>query len=185
MDPTAHLQRLLGNLIRLGTIAEVDHVAARCRVSSGDLLTAPLPWLSARAGSTAVDWDAPALGEQVLVLSPGGDLCAGIVLRGLYSDAVPAPSDQPGLHTVHFDDGAVIEYDRQAHALRALLPEGATATLTAPGGFAITGDVAIDGNVSVTGRVDVTDDVVADGISLTGHLHGNVASGSAKTGAPE
>ncbi|WMR36092.1 phage baseplate assembly protein V, partial [Metapseudomonas otitidis] len=45
MNDFATLARLLENLIRLGTIAEVDHAAARVRVQSGQLLTGWLPWL--------------------------------------------------------------------------------------------------------------------------------------------
>ena len=52
------LLRLIHNLIRLGTIAEVDHARARVRVQSGELLTNWLPWIEARAGTTR-DWDPP------------------------------------------------------------------------------------------------------------------------------
>lgn len=57
------LLRLVHNLIRLGTIAEVDHSHAQVRVQSGELLTNWLPWLEARAGTTRT-WSAPTVGEQ-------------------------------------------------------------------------------------------------------------------------
>ncbi|HCE7062829.1 phage baseplate assembly protein V, partial [Pseudomonas aeruginosa] len=43
MADFATLSRLIENLIRLGTIAAVDHAAQRVRVLTGDLLTGWLP----------------------------------------------------------------------------------------------------------------------------------------------
>ncbi|WP_417329570.1 phage baseplate assembly protein V [Halomonas cupida] len=113
------LQRLIHNLIRLGTIAEVDHARARVRVQSGELLTNWLPWVEARAGATR-DWDPPTEGEQVAVFSPGGDPAAGFVITGLFSDAHPAPADSSNLWRRVFPDEALIEYDHQAHRLSAV-----------------------------------------------------------------
>jgi phage baseplate assembly protein V len=116
MNNTAELLRLINNLVRLGTIAEVDHDAARVRVQIGELLTAWLPWLEARAGTTRT-WSPPTVGEQVVVLSPGGDLAAAVVLTGLYQDAHPAPSDDENLIGRWYPDGTRIEYDHDAHRL--------------------------------------------------------------------
>lgn len=183
MDTLAELQRKFTNLIRLGTVAEVDHARARCRVQSGDILTALLPWLAPRAGLTR-DWSAPSPGEQVLLLCPLGDTTQALVLRGVYSQANPAPADDGARHVTQYPDGAVVEYDHAAHALIATLPTGGTAELVATGGITLTGDVRIHGNVAVAGRIDATGDVVGDGISLTTHKHGGVAAGTATTGAP-
>lgn len=43
MNDFAALSRMIENLIRLGTIAAVDHAAQRVRVLTGDLLTGWLP----------------------------------------------------------------------------------------------------------------------------------------------
>lgn len=75
----------LSNAIRLGTVAEVNLATARCRVQVGEMLTDYLPWVVTLAGTTII-WSAPSIGEQVVVLSPAGDLADGLVLRGLYSD---------------------------------------------------------------------------------------------------
>lgn len=47
------------------------------------------------------------------------------------------------------------------------------------------GNVNINGNVNHDGSAVVTGDVVVAGISFTGHKHGGVAAGSAKTSVPE
>lgn len=190
MDKVAELQRLQGNLIRLGTVAQVDLDRALCRVQTGDILTDWLPWLAARAGDT-IEWSAPSPGEQVLLLSPGGDTHGALVLRGIYSNAHPAPAAAAARHLVRFADGAVIEYDHAAHALSAELPAGATAQITADGGVTINGPVTINGDTQVNGDIDLTGtatadvDVLADGISLKSHTHGGVSSGSAVSGPPQ
>lgn len=183
-------ERRIANLIMAGTIASVDHAAARVRVQVGDLLTAPLPWLSSRAGQDRAWWP-PEVGEQVLLLSPSGDPAQGWVLTGAYQDSAPAPSEDPDVCRVAFKDGAVIEYDRKAHKLSASLPAGSTALLVADGGLTIQGPVTIEGDVDVTGEVSVdggvtaSDDVKAGDISLQKHVHGGVQAGGATTGAPQ
>ncbi|WP_256203996.1 phage baseplate assembly protein V [Pseudomonas sp. MOIL14HWK12:I2] len=95
MTDIAALSRLIKNLIRLGTVAEVDHGSlpdkhpARIRVQSGELLTGWLPFTAGRAGTTR-DWDPPPMGEQVLVLSPSGQTAQDIVVTGLFSALIPA-----------------------------------------------------------------------------------------------
>lgn len=190
------LARRIENLIQLGTIAGVDLETARVTVQAGDLLTAPLPWLTVRAGD-AKSWWAPSVGEQVLLLSPGGDPARGVVLPAVYSDANPAPAAAEKLkHTVHAD-GAVVAYDAVAHKLTATLPAGATAELTAPGGVTITGDTTINGKLHTTqdatfdANVDCAQTVTADtdcvggGISLKTHVHTGVTSGGEETGPPQ
>jgi phage baseplate assembly protein V len=183
MTDIAALSRLIENLIRLGTVAEVDHGSlpdkrpARVRVQSGDLLTGWLPWAALRAGTTR-DWDPPTVGEQVLVFSPSGQTAQGIAITGLFSALIPANGDRAGLHRRTYPDGAVVEYDSVAHQLLATLPAGGRVEIVAPGGFKLLGDVDIEGLVTVTR------DVVAAGISLVKHPHSGVQAGNAKTGAP-
>ncbi|ASN71746.1 hypothetical protein 3S12_15 [uncultured Caudovirales phage] len=172
------LLRRLENLIRLGTIAAVDHQAARCTVSTGGLSVPNLPWLALRAGSSS-DWDPPTVGEQCILFSPSGEPALGVALVGLYSQQRPAPSNSATVRRRKYPDGAVIDYDHATHTLSATLPAGGKAELTAPGG------VTILGNVDINGTVTVSADVIAAGISLVNHVHGGVQSGPAKTGAPQ
>ena len=122
------LLRLLQNLIRLGTIAEVKGAKARVRLRP-TLATEWLNWAAPRAGSTRT-WSAPTMGEQVIVFSPGGDLTRGIIVPALYSQEFDAPESSDSIHTTHYADGAVVQYDHAAHALTANLP-GGSATITA------------------------------------------------------
>nr|WP_300306896.1 phage baseplate assembly protein V [Halomonas sp.] len=124
MNNTAELLRLINNLIRFGTIAEVDHgepgKRLPCvRVKIGELLTTWLVWQEARAGTTRT-WCPPTVGEQVLVLAPGGDLAGAAVLPGFFRTQHPAPSNSPDLFHAVMPDGASFEYNHAAHRLHAV-----------------------------------------------------------------
>src|ERR1700749_1277017 len=106
----------LHNLIRVGTIAAVDHARAQCRVKTGELLTDWLCWVSLAAGAVRT-WQPPSLGEQVLLLCPGGELSAGVALCGLYSASYPAPSNEANHYLTQYADGTVIAYDAAHHYL--------------------------------------------------------------------
>ena len=168
------LARRLANVIRAGVIAEVDPAAARVRVRYGEdtaALTGWLPWITPRAGGGDTVWWAPKVLEQVLLLSPSGDLGQAIVLPALFSDSNSAPSGDPDKHLTIYADGAEIAYDQAAHKLKAVLPAGATAEITAPDGVTITGDVMITGDVTIEGGVDASGDIDSGGNVAAG---GNV-----------
>ncbi|WP_099760095.1 phage baseplate assembly protein V [Janthinobacterium sp. 35] len=198
------LLRLLQNLIRLGTIAEVKGAKARVRLGP-TLTTEWLNWATPRAGSTRT-WSAPTVGEQVIVFPPGGDLTRGIIVPGLYSQAFDAPESSPTIHTTRYPDGAVVQYDHAAHSLTATLP-GGTATITADKvtsnapSTICTGDLTIMKNqivngattlnggvnakagaaggvaMAVQGTIKASEDVLAGAISLAKHAHGGDKSG--------
>lgn len=203
------LLRLLLNLVRKGTVQAVDHDKALCRVSTGNLESTWLPWLTQAAGKTAT-WEPPEVGEQIIVLSPGGDLADGVVVRALYADDNIPPSNQPSMHTRLFSDGARIEYDHDGHQLVAELPDGATVLLSSPGSVTVktaTATIEADsatvkadtitldaanthctGNLSVEGDVDAanvtaTTEVKAGAIALTKHSHMEMGDGK-KVGPP-
>jgi phage baseplate assembly protein V len=104
---------------------------------------------------------APSLGEEAVLLCPDGQIGNGVALLGLNNDTAPPPGDTLAELT-EYEDGARIGYDPVTHALTALLPEGASALIEAPGGLTIRGDVTIEG--TLTAR----DDVIGGGKSLKG-----------------
>ena len=183
MARTADPEPLAGELIQLGTVASIDHGAATCTVEIGDLTTGGLPWLAWCAGRIKV-WAPPSTGEQCAVLSPEGDLANGLVLPGLWSDANPAPSSDPDLFLIKFDDGAALSYHFATHTLTVTLPAGGTAFVDAPGGITLNADVQINGNVAVAGKVEASGDVIGNGVSLASHKHTGVSAGGAQTGGP-
>ncbi len=130
------IHRKARNAVRKGSILDVDHANALCRVAIGEtdddgLQTNWIPWIAGTAGATR-EWLPPTKGEQVVLLSPMGDPAQAVALRGFYSNAAPAPDASPNTHTRVYADGARISYDHDAHALVAELPAGATVRIAAP-----------------------------------------------------
>ena len=154
MDITDIIRRI-ENMIRLGSIAEVDLAAVRVRVASGGIVTGWLPWKHARAGTTA-DWDPPTVGEQVIILSPSGDTAVGIVLTGINSKAHPAPSASGDQCLRAYPDGARITYDHKAGALSATgiktakIEASESCTVDCPSST-FTGNVEVMGAMTVNG----------------------------------
>lgn len=190
MNDTSETQRQLANAIRLGTIAELDLAAGKCRVNSGEIKTDFIPWWVPRAGNT-IEWSAPSVGEQVIVLCPGGDTHGAVALRGGYSDGFPAPDSSDTRHLTKHKDGAIIEYDDSTHALKATLPAGATAELTADAGitfngpFTVNGDSQFNGDMGITGTANAQTDVIGGGKSLKNHGHTGVQTGGGVSGPPQ
>ena len=168
------LLRLLQNLIRLGTIAEVKGAKARVRLGP-TLTTEWLKWATRRAGSTRT-WSVPTVGEQVIVFSPGGDLTRGIILPALYSQEFDAPESSPTIHTTHYPDGAVVQYDHADHALTATLP-GGTATITADKVTSNAPSTICTGDLTVMKNLIVKQSTTVEGVTT---LNGGV---NAKAGA--
>lgn len=118
------LERRLSNTIRPGTVLEADYAKARLRVTMGDNTSAWLPWLTSRAGEDRT-WHAPEVGEQVIVIAPGGELSAGYVMPGgVYKTNYPANANKAEISRTTYKDGAILEYDREAHEHLLQLPSG-------------------------------------------------------------
>lgn len=168
----------IGELIRYGTIASVDLATAKCTVRIGDIVTQPIRWLHGAAGGTTgtAIWSPPAVGEQVVLLAPEGDIAAAIALRGVHSVDKP-PAGNAARVLIDFADGAVIAYDPESHTLDVTLPDGATANIVAK-------TLTLTGDLKVTGTITADTDVIAAGKSLKSHRHTGVQAGSVQTGAP-
>jgi phage baseplate assembly protein V len=148
------LQRQIANLVRTGTIAEVDHSAMPplVRVQLTETGTSDWrPYFELRAGNTGT-WNPPTIGEGVVLFSPGGLTEGGFVLPGLPTESRPPPSADPNKTVTKYPDGAVVEYDHDAHALKITLPEGATADVTVPDAITVnckTADVTASESATV------------------------------------
>lgn len=144
--------RRLHNAIRYGVVAEADYTgetagypAIRVDLQDGQLRSDWIPWASLRAGNDRV-WDPPEVGEVVLLLSSSGELGNALALPAVFSDG-NQNGDRSGLHRRTYQDGTVVEYDRDSHTL--------TVDTTDSTGHVVvrTGSVSIQasGQVSITG----------------------------------
>ncbi|HHW3963130.1 phage baseplate assembly protein V [Klebsiella variicola subsp. variicola] len=119
------LLRMLENVVRTGTVTEVDEEKWRVRVQSGGLETTWLRWNAQRAGAFKV-WVPPSVGEQVWFLCLGGNTNAAFIGGSLYSDDNPAPGASRNEMVVTAPDGAMFRYDAEAGALHVAGIKSAT-----------------------------------------------------------
>ena len=170
--------RLIANLVRIGCVIDTDYTQdiPKARVAIGVLITTWLPLLSLRAGNDVCWWPVD-IDEQVLVLSPSGDLAQGVIIGAIHQSKYPANADSNYVHRCNYSDGAVIEYDKKTHCLNVTLPAGGTINMTA--------DVHVTGNINASGNIsDATRSMQADRTIFNSHRHTGVQSGGSSTATP-
>ena len=167
----SELERKLNNIIRVGTVADTDEKTAKVRIDyGGENPTDWLPWVTRRAGKDR-EWWMPEKQEQVLLLSPVGDLAQGIVLPAIYQDLFPPNGNSEDVHRIDYQNGDFIEHNRSTGALT----------------MSMKGQITLDcSKLRIKAEVEQTGgDMTSDGISAQKHIHGGVSPGSAKTKIPE
>ncbi|WP_106495463.1 phage baseplate assembly protein V, partial [Escherichia coli] len=98
------------NLIRTGVVTEVDRENWLCRVKTGELETNWISWLTLRAGN-ARTWWRPSEGEQVVLLSLGGNLETAFALPAVYSNQFALPSTSANACATEHPDCGWFEYE--------------------------------------------------------------------------
>ncbi|MGR1184965.1 phage baseplate assembly protein V [Aeromonas veronii] len=175
------LQSKIDDLIRIGTVTEVR--SGECRVKTKGNHTNWRPYLVLRAGKTRRRMR-PSVGEQVILLSLGGDLRNAFVLAGIYQDEHPEPladDDNGDLDGVEYPDGAVIKYNPTTGELTA---EGIkTATITASVAVKLITPLVECSNLLKAKRV-ISETAKVGDIEVTDHGHTDVQRGSDTSGGP-
>jgi phage baseplate assembly protein V len=189
-EKLTEIMRLITNLIRTGTVSEVDSVNWLCRVKTGDLETNWINWLTLRAGSTRTWWQ-PTVGEQVMLLSLGGNLETAFALPAIYSDAFPPPDYSENGSTTQFSDGGFFQYEpatgqlliKNIKSLRIEAAEGIQLLTEVFGVEAskttLNSETAINGAVTQRGG-----DMSSNGVVVHTHKHGGVKFGTDTSGGP-
>lgn len=170
----ADINRRLENLIRFGTIKTINpsKPIPLVTVDLDDIVTPEIRFFNARSGNDST-WDPPSKGEEVIVVSPCGDIGpTSVVFYGLYNNEHPAPSDDLNKKIRVFSDGCVIAYDIAAHHLSAILPPTGTVELTANGGVTLNAN----GGVTINANDGLTINSVSGGTTHNGNLLVNGSS---------
>lgn len=206
----AEIMRILSNVIRIGTVTEVDLTTLTCRVKTGELVTDWLKWTTGRAGKGRSYW-APTPGEQVVILAMNGELTTAFIIGSLYSQAHTAPSHSAEARHETFSDGAVFEYEPKTG--HAKLTGIQTADINASNHITATAqNVTINASVAVHlntpnvicshnlscatlnvtkggemhGSITHTGGTFSsNGIVVDTHTHGGVERGGSTTGQPQ
>lgn len=177
-------ERGMLNTLRFGVISHVDHAQKRLKVDVG-LETGWLPW-PAEIGRNYKRWRPLREGTQVLVGAIGGDFDQAAIVGVLYTAALDAPSTDPDLDIVQFDDGAELSY----HSGTGTMTLRARGDLNISVGGNLVYDVAGVTDATATmhfvqGPVEQTGgDMTSDGVSAQSHKHEKVKAGLDTTGGP-
>lgn len=146
---TADINRRIENLLRLGTIAELDTAARQVRVRSGNLLTDWLPW-PAEIGRNYIRWRPLRQGTQVILGCISGEPEQATIIGMLYTQTINSPSTDPDVDLIQFDDGTRIQHNSKTHT--TTVQSAGDMTIHAAGNLGLTAD----GNIIINGtRVDI------------------------------
>ena len=168
----ADLTKRLSNIIRIGTIFEINVQIAKARVKIGELETDFLPWANSNSGSNNI-WNPPEIDEQVVILSPSGDLSQAIILPSLYKNNA-SNSDQ-NIKSITYQDGSKISFNVSSGTLDLDLKgdviikvvgnaniEGDNINITA------SSNITLDGNVDLGGSGGQPIARIGDKVEITG-----------------
>lgn len=103
-----NLERLMRGAFRQGTVAEVDPGAGTVRLKfgeneHGEFLSAPIPY--AQTAGAVKFHNPPSEGQQMMAMSPGGDLRQAVAMPLGFSEGNASPSGAGDQHVMTF--GAV------------------------------------------------------------------------------
>ena len=181
------LGRRLANIMRIGTLFEIDFEEAKARVKIGDLETDFLPWINSNSGSNN-SWNPPEIDEQVIILSPSGDLSQAVILPSLYKNNA-SDSDQ-NIKSITYQDGSNISFNVSSGTLDLDLK--GDVTIKVVGNANIEGDninikgnsnITLDGNVDLGGSGGQPIARIGDKVEITGGSSAGqwpIISGSSK-----
>ena len=163
----ADLTKRLSNIIRIGTIFEINYQTAKARVKIGELETDFLPWANSNSGSNNI-WNPPEIDEQVVILSPSGDLSQAIILPSLYKNNA-SNSDQ-NIKSITYQDGSKISFNVSSGTLDLDLK--GDVIIKVVGNANIEGDninITASSNITLDGNVDLGD-TGGQGVARIGDL---------------
>lgn len=175
----AELERRLANLVRIGVIEAADYAKAMVRVHCDGFTTEWLPWMTRRAGGD-IDWWAPEVGEQVMVIAPSGLMEGAFVMPALYSNAKPEPESSPNRHTVRYQNGDVVTHDRTdgSWTIQCAGPVTVTAggpvTVNAPSVTIDSPQTTCTGNLTVQKKLTYQGGMAGSGGGTAATIQGNV-----------
>jgi phage baseplate assembly protein V len=185
----ADLQRRLANLFRVGKIVEINRTTGRVKVKFGDVTSPWMPWSTSRAGDVK-NWSPPAVGEQVCICSPFGELGSGFVMPGaINSEANAAPDNREDVEKITLPSGGAYEITVGSTTLiydngKVQIVAGGKTFQISGGKATFNGDLEVTGKITATGNIESQTEVKAGSIALTTHRHGGVQPGGGTTSTP-
>ncbi|BEP48543.1 hypothetical protein [Variovorax sp. V116] len=111
-------------------------------------------------------------------------MTSAFVLVGIFRDTVPANGSSGDVERTTYPDGAIIEYDHAAHALKATLPGGGPADITVPDSVRVhckTADATASENAKVHSQLTDTVGMAGSGADLAARPRRSTATWCSST----
>ena len=181
------LAKRLSNIIRIGSIFEINVQTDKARVKIGELETDFLPWANSNSGNNN-SWNPPEIDEQVIILSPSGDLSQAVILPSIYKNN--ASNYDQNIKSITYQDGSKISFNVSSGTLDLDLK--GDVTIKVVGNANIEGDninitassnITLDGNVDLGGSGGQGVARIGDKVEITGGSSAGqwpIISGSSK-----
>lgn len=124
-----NLHRQISVNIMLGIVEGVDNTTGRVTVNINEKKLHNLRVIAQRAGGNGKIWWLPAIGEQVILLSPFGNTTEALILGSIYygkSDAenkfktglpedINSETESSAIRKIYYPDGSSSSYDAKNH----------------------------------------------------------------------
>lgn len=113
----------LNDLIKIGEVSSIDPAKGTARVVFDDddsIVSYDLPVLQ-RNTLLSKDFHSPDIGEDVLCLFLPSGPEEGFVIGSFYAGEVSPPEQTEKRRTTVFEDGTVVQYDKESHTLTILI----------------------------------------------------------------
>lgn len=138
----AELERRINNVQRPAKVTQTDPAKGLVKVAWTEVDGKPIesPWIPWRTRAGAIkDWAPPAVGEQVTLLSPSGEIGQhSWVDTGGFSNANPQNHDKDGEAKRTIGDTEIFQ-------------DGNTVKIKAPGGITLDGPLTVKGDITHEG----------------------------------
>lgn len=125
------LDRTNATQIMMGTVVKVDTKTGKTTVNINQKTISGIRVMAHRAGANGKSLWLPAKDEQVVIVSPIGNITQGIIIGSIYygekdnENKTDLPSDfNPLIKKIYYPDGATTSYDATKHELLISLKNG-------------------------------------------------------------
>jgi|GEM_PF-133486 len=148
-------------IIRIGRVSSIDEAAGTAEVlfsDRDDLVSCDFP-VTVPLTCNDKFYFMPAVNERVLCALLPNDTTQGFILGSFYSEVREPPVQDKNKFHIRFEDGTVLEYDKQLHKLTVDVPENGGASLE----VATAGDIEVDAQGKATVRAKGNVTVSSDG----------------------
>ncbi len=155
MIDKGEIVRRIDNLVNVGTISEIDADGkALVRVNVLGRVTWWMPVMMF-ANSFKQSFAPVRVGEQVLVICPGGQADSGVVLRGIFNTECMEPEGSSrDVEKTTYEDGSWFSYDSSSNQLKGEVKGDVELTATKDTTVTVNGNATVTVNKNATVAVN-------------------------------